>query len=505
MCEHLGSGDFCRWLDQAHRQKVCHYVRQKYASLSEPDIDDVWSETVKALLQKWPQGEVFSSQESFDGLLFTIADRRACDTVRRAEARGRLLRKCRNRVIVPAYRALMPHWSNDSTRVQAHDTGTDTPIECEQKVDVCADIEVLKRRYTRLTSGHGEMEVAGFRLRYRLGRGGQGVVYLAECAGVDGFVNRDLALKLFSPRNYPTLDCYETDMQRIARVASIIAGIDQGNLLDIQRFEICGGIRLMIMKRIMGHDLRSLLNPNVLDRVKHRDPALAADLTRVVATPGQRYTKFTPGAAVAIIRACLEALDRLHSRGVVHGDVKPSNIMITPEGDVKLVDSGSAFEWQKSHEPYFCTPRYAALEVLERGECTPRSDLASLGYVLVELLTGQPVFPDKRPPTPRETSMPQEASTGIKPETDRELAEEKRQLPKSLDQVLAPHSRLLRRLCRKLIEPDPERRFPSAHGAELYAYEFVQELERADLACHFHNEFRRWLEALRDKDTAGDG
>ncbi|NQV23779.1 MAG: protein kinase, partial [Rhodopirellula sp.] len=372
-------------------------------------------------------------------------------------------------MIVAAYRSLMPNRTTDSTRVQASDASQDTPPVYDRNNAMCEDLDPLRNRYMELISGRGEMEAAGFRFRDRLGEGGQGVVYLAEYAGADGFVNRDLALKLFSPCNYPTLASYETDMQRIAQVASIIAGNNQGNLLDIQRFEICDGIRMMIMTRIKGHDLRSLMNPEMLHRVKHLDPALFADLTRIVATPGRQNTKFKPGAAVAIIRSCLEALDRLHSRGVVHGDVKPSNIMMTPEGDVKLIDSGSAFLWQKSQEPYFCTPRYAALEVLEQGACTPRSDLASLGYVLVELLTGRPLFPDKQPPTPRETSMPQEASTGIKPEMDHKLAGEKRQLPGSLEQLLGRDSLTLRNLCENLIDPQPECRFESARNAELYA------------------------------------
>ncbi|NLS95114.1 MAG: serine/threonine protein kinase [Planctomycetaceae bacterium] len=404
-------------------------------------------------------------------------------------------------LLVAFYRSLTPNRSDDSTHASACDACQDTPPIGAPDETVSADIVPLRELYFALISGPGSKNVSGFQLRSRLGAGGQGVVYLAESAGVDGFVNRDLALKLFSPCHYPTLASYETDMRRIAEVASIIAGSNQGNLLDIQRFEVCSGIRMMIMTRIQGHDLRRLMNPEMLYRLKHIDPPLFTDLTRVVAAPGQEHTKFTPGAAVAIIRSCLEALDRLHSRGVVHGDVKPSNIMLTPEGDVKVVDSGSAFLWRQSQEPYFCTPRYAALEVLEKGACTPRSDLASLGYVLVELLTGRPLFPDRRPPAPRETSMPQEASTGIKPELDRQLAEEKRQLPNSLDQLLAGYSLRLRQLCQRLIHPNPECRFESARAAELFAYEFVQELERAKLACHFHNEFRRWLEALQQSEN----
>lgn len=97
MCEHLGPADFSRWLDQAHRQRICHYVRQKYRSLSETDIEDVWSETHNAALEKWRQNRATATERSFDGLLFTIADRRACDMVRRAEVRRRLLDNCREK------------------------------------------------------------------------------------------------------------------------------------------------------------------------------------------------------------------------------------------------------------------------------------------------------------------------------------------------------------------------------------------------------------------------
>jgi serine/threonine-protein kinase len=237
------------------------------------------------------------------------------------------------------------------------------------------------------------------------------------------------------------------------------------------------------------------MNPEMLERAKHRNRSCWAQIIHVVAEPGPQHVKFKPGAAVFIIRSCLEAIERLHSRGIVHGDVKPENIMISPEGEVKLIDIGSAFEWRDSRQPYFCTPRYAGLEVLERDECTPKSDLASLGYVLMELLTGCPVFPEQIPAGPRETSMPQEASTGIKAPVDRELADKKRGLPGRLEQLLKGHSSRLLHLCRRLIDPDPGRRFASAREAELDAYAFVQELERAKLACHFPNEFRLWLEA----------
>ena len=94
MSEHRGPSDFSHWLDQALRQRICRILRKKYVSLSEEDMDDVWSEVQKDLFTKWPKDNTFQSEESFDGLLFTIADRRACDLVRRKDAQRRMLEKC---------------------------------------------------------------------------------------------------------------------------------------------------------------------------------------------------------------------------------------------------------------------------------------------------------------------------------------------------------------------------------------------------------------------------
>lgn len=400
-------------------------------------------------------------------------------------------------LIVATYRELMPYSVARSTRAAAEAGAEDTSCANGPLAQGGREPELhrLDERYQAILSATGQTPIHRVRLGQRLGQGGQGIVFLAECDGADGFTNEHLALKIFAPHRYPSLASYEKDMRRIARMASLVAGIDQGNVLDVERFEVRGGIRMMIMKRVKGYDLRQLMNPEMLEGIKHRNRSRWTQITKVVAEPGPHHVRFMPGAAVFILRSCLEALDRLHSRGIVHGDVKPENIMISPEGEVKLIDIGSAFEWKESHQPYFCTPRYAGLEVLERDQCTPQSDLASVGYVLMELLTGYPVFAEKKPAGPRETSMPQEASTGIKAPLDRELADEKRRLPGQLDQLLKGHSPRLLQLCRRLIDPDPSRRFASARDAELEAYAFVQELERAKLACHFPNEFRLWLEA----------
>ncbi len=79
------------------------------------------------------------------------------------------------------------------------------------------------------------------------------------------------------------------------------------------------------------------------------------------------------------------ALAALHRENIVHGDIKPSNVMLKRTGNAKIIDIGSAFEMDNPPPIRTCTPFYAAPEVLDGGEMTPRSDLASLGYVLIEI------------------------------------------------------------------------------------------------------------------------
>lgn len=399
-------------------------------------------------------------------------------------------------VLVDTYRSLVSCDTADTARQGEHAALEDTAPSAGRNADECAELESLKRSYQALVSGETQLPMAGLHLGRRIGQGGQGIVFLAARAGADDFSNQHLALKFFSPHKYSSVASYEKDMRRIARVGSIIAGIDQGNVLDVCRFESADGIRMMLMKRVKGYDLRELMNPGMLECVKGRDHTLWTELTKAVAGAGPQHTQFQPGAAVAVIRSCLEALDNLHSRGIVHGDVRPSNIMITPEGEVKLVDTGSALEWKRSPRPHFYTPRYAALEVLEQGMCTPKSDLASLGYVLVELLTGNSVFPGRHRGSTRDSYLPEESSAGINLYKDSDLAKAKRRLPGCLEDLLRHHSPLLRQLCRNLIDPDPQGRFEHACAAELHAFKFIQELEKARLSCHFRHEFRRWIKTL---------
>jgi serine/threonine-protein kinase len=202
----------------------------------------------------------------------------------------------------------------------------------------------------------------------------------------------------------------------------------------------------------------------------------------VIVTAGPAQPRLKPGIAVAVLRQCLAALASLHREGIVHGDVKPANVMLKRTGHAKLVDIGASFEIDRPPARRTCTPHYAAPEVLDGSECTPLSDLCSLGYVVVEMLAGRQPF---------------KGLTAY-----RDLLEAKRMLVHRLPQFLPEEvvcNELLMNLLRGLVAADPMRRFPSAEAADLVhegAASFQRQLVKSDLASEYENEIRVWLEEL---------
>jgi serine/threonine-protein kinase len=320
------------------------------------------------------------------------------------------------------------------------------------------------------------------RLRRQLGYGGQGVVYLSERRGADNFT-LPVALKFFSPERYDDERAYREAMERMALVSSRVAVIQHDNLLDVQNFIERRRIRILEMEWVDGYDLDALLAPQMLERVgKKVGKPRWEYINDVIATPGHGRTRLKPGMAVAIVRECLGALAALHREEIVHGDIKPSNIMVKRTGNAKIIDIGSAMDLNNMPPIKTCTPQYAAPEILDREEVSPRSDLASLGYVLVELLAGRPLF------------------AGVKEYS--KLLEEKRSLPQRLHKILpteVAHSELLMTICRRLTAPDPMLRYATAEQADTGSEglaEFQRTLVRGDLASEYENELRLWLEEL---------
>ncbi len=348
----------------------------------------------------------------------------------------------------------------------------------------------LLERYEALIQSSRLQWTTYHRLERVLGSGGQGVVFLSHRRGIDGFT-MPVAMKIFSPQRFPRENRYDVAMSRIGKVAGRVARIQHDNVVRVQDFVDRVRIRIMVMDWIDGYDLRELLSLERLERIRKSVTTKRWDyINSVIVTAGPVHARLKAGVAVAIVRDCLAALAALHRERIIHGDVKPSNIMLSRSGHAKLIDIGSAFEIDEPPGPRSCTPAYAAPEVLDqRVSSYERSDLASLGYVLIELLSGQPCFPD---------------AVNLK-----SLMEAKRKLPQQLKELLPPEvacNELLMRFIRGMIAPDPTLRFPSAEAAELLEFgaaSFHRQLVLSNLATEYDNDIRVWLEELRQMEEEG--
>lgn len=316
----------------------------------------------------------------------------------------------------------------------------------------------------------------------RLGAGGQGVVFLADRHGAFDVKFR-LALKFFRPDGYASVKAYRDEMARLARVAMELASVQQDHLLDIFNVIELKGIHVQAMEWVDGFDLRYLLTPRTLDEARvGMDPQRWQYMNDVIVTKTASQLRLKPGVATAILRECLTGVAAMHRSKLVHGDLKPANIMVKRTGNCKIIDFGSAASENEPTTRPLWTPRYAAVEVLEGAPHTAASDLASLGYIFYEMLSGQFPFAD--------------CSDGPDlVQAKRDLAE---QLPDRLPRDAAQNANLLH-LLSGLIAPDPARRFATAEAAELApngAAAFHRELVRSNLASEYENELRLWISEI---------
>jgi len=167
-----------------------------------------------------------------------------------------------------------------------------------------------------------------------------------------------------------------------------------------------------------------------------------------------RRGAFSPGELLPILRAIGDVLDYIHARGVIHRDVKPSNILVPYEGGVKLTDFGVA---HLSWEPMTRTgellgsPAYMAPEQITLGDVEPASDLHALGVVAWEGLVGRRPFD-----APTFAGLMMRVTTRQAPSAHRARPS----LPPEVDAVFA-----------RALAKDPDERFASARA-------FVEALDR---------------------------
>ena len=329
---------------------------------------------------------------------------------------------------------------------------------------------------------------ARYRLLRKLGSGAQGVVYLALREGVDGYSTR-VALKLYSRDQSVSESAHVTEMQRIAHQGQKISEIQHDNIVNIRDFVALGDTRVMVMEWVDGLDLRQLLSLKLYTESRERISTEDWDrLNDLLVRPGEDHCILRPAAAVDILRGCLAGLSSLHHHEIIHSDLKPANIMIKRTGTKKLIDMDSSCDRQVNLQAEVRgTPYYMAPELIRDKEVRYRSDIASLGYVLIEMLTGQLLFKDCK--------------------TLDQLLEKKLRLPAELPSMAKKVPRYenldlrldLLRLCTKMIAIDPAERFPDAEAADLShrgAASFHRQLVKHDLSAEYSRDLGWWIDLV---------
>ena len=348
-----------------------------------------------------------------------------------------------------------------------------------------AAVQALHEFYTTLLLRRGLDWTSQRTFIKRLGTGGQGCVMLAERRGAAAF-SIPVALKFFSPLAFDSPLKYEQEMHRLAEVSAIVARIQVDHLVSVHAFQIDSGIYVLEMEWIDGFDLLHILRRETLAIVHEVvSETRFANINERVITSGEVDCRLKPGMAVAILRECLVGIAALHRGGIIHCDLKPSNVMVKRTGQVKIIDIGSAYWVGRPPAAQPCTLEYAAPEILAGQRATPQSDLASLGYMLLEMLSGS------RPFAGMHLNQILQAKLKI---LDR--------LPALLPLEEFQFSESLIHLLRGLLHPDPRQRFTTAEDAELSekgASGFLRELVKSDMADEYGLELRRWIAELESK------
>lgn len=194
------------------------------------------------------------------------------------------------------------------------------------------------------------------RLEERLGQGRTSVVYRARHLALDTTV----AVKILTHEAAHLKQVRES----FAREARALAAIDHENVLKVYDVGLEGELHFIVMELLEGQSVQDLITGE--ERVGVLD-------------------------ALRITRQAAAGLAAAHARGIIHRDVKPGNLVIMPDGTVKVVDFGLAAAWDDATKRVG-TPHYMAPEVCRTGRAELGSDVYALGITLYHMLVGQPPY-----------------------------------------------------------------------------------------------------------------
>jgi hypothetical protein len=254
-----------------------------------------------------------------------------------------------------------------------------------------------------------------YRVQSTLGSGGMAVVYKAE----DAILGRTVALKTLH-RRYAEMPSFR---RRFRQEARAMACLDHENVVKVYDISQDGEVPFIVAECVAGRDIGKVL-------AGHRG--------------GTLNERFARRMAAQLLRA----LSYAHRRGVIHRDVKPSNILVTAGGTVKVADFGIARIVEEEDGSEVGKPgeivgsaRYMSPEQLMGKEATPRSDVYSVGVLLYHCLTGRPPF-----------------SGDVRALAQQHIHEDPTP-PRKLNPKISPQ---MEAVILKALAKDPDHRYPSA-------------------------------------------
>ena len=206
-------------------------------------------------------------------------------------------------------------------------------------------------------------ELGGYRIERVIGRGGMSVVYLAEHVRL----GRRVALKLLATE----LADSERFRDRFLRESKLAASIDHPNIIPIYDADEADGTLFIAMRYVEGTDLKELIRSE---------------------------GRLDAGRTAAIVGQVASALDAAHALGLVHRDVKPSNVLLTPDDHVYVSDFGLtkralSVSGLTATGQLVGTIDYVAPEHIKGDAVDRRADVYSLGCMVFECLSGHAPYP----------------------------------------------------------------------------------------------------------------
>lgn len=235
-------------------------------------------------------------------------------------------------------------------------------------------------------------EVGNCKIKELIKSGGMSWVYLADQKSL----NREVAIKVLKEIVLQS----ESSIGRFRRESQNIAKLDHPNILPVYDVGTDSGIQYVITKYIKGVSCEDIVK---FYRELGEKPSLS-DLSQLlncdIEKLKQKYDDYEDFVCTVILDVA-KALEFSHSHGIIHRDVKPSNILITPEGDPVLIDFGLSRDFTQQSitisGEYLGTPVYSSPEQLfgDQNEVDEQSDIYSLGVTFYEMLTSELPFEGK--------------------------------------------------------------------------------------------------------------